>query len=73
MSKKSRKKRIRDGSTSMQSASSSQSSVNPRQKWIRTKDDFQPDYTYVIEDLKRIGILAGSFVTLLIVLSLFLR
>jgi hypothetical protein len=34
--------------------------------------DFNPDYAYVIKDLKRIGILAGSFFTLLIVLSFFL-
>lgn len=35
--------------------------------------DFNPDYSYVISDLKRIGILAGSFITILVVLSLFLR
>lgn len=34
---------------------------------------FNPDYTYVIEDLKRIGVLAGSFIVILIVLSFFLR
>lgn len=34
---------------------------------------FNPDYTYVVEDLKRIGILAGSFIGILIVLSFFLR
>lgn len=31
--------------------------------------DFNPDYTYVRNDLKRIGILAGSFFALLIALS----
>lgn len=35
--------------------------------------EFNPDYTYVIADLKRIGILAGSFITILVVLSFFLR
>jgi hypothetical protein len=35
--------------------------------------DFNPDYTYVLEDLKRIGILAGTFIALLIILSFFLR
>lgn len=35
--------------------------------------DFNPDYSYVISDLKRIGILAGSFIAILVVLSFFLR
>ncbi len=34
---------------------------------------FNPDYSYVKKDLRRIGILAGSFVLVLIVLSFFLR
>ncbi len=34
---------------------------------------FEPDYSYVIQDLKRIGLLAGIFVSLLIALSFFLR
>ena len=32
-------------------------------------DEFDPDYSYVIKDLKRIGILAGLFFALLIGLS----
>jgi hypothetical protein len=39
----------------------------------RGRRDFNPDYTYVIKDLKRIGVLAGSFISLLIILSFFLR
>ncbi|MDD5468544.1 MAG: hypothetical protein PHS96_12140 [Anaerolineales bacterium] len=35
--------------------------------------EFNPDYTPVIKDLKRIGALAGSFILLLVVLSFFLR
>jgi len=35
--------------------------------------EFKPDYSYVISDLKRIGILAGSFFVILVVLSFFLR
>ncbi|PKO10032.1 MAG: hypothetical protein CVU40_07410 [Chloroflexi bacterium HGW-Chloroflexi-2] len=35
--------------------------------------DFNPDYSYVVKDLKRIGILAGSFIGVLIVLTFFLR
>jgi hypothetical protein len=36
-------------------------------------EDFDPDYTYVVKDLRRIGILAGSFLTILVILSFFLR
>ena len=35
--------------------------------------EFKPDYSYVRSDLKRIGILAGSFFVILVVLSFFLR
>jgi len=35
--------------------------------------EFKPDYTYVKKDLKRIGIIAGSFFGILIVLSFFLK
>ena len=35
--------------------------------------EFNPDYSYVVKDLKRIGILAGVFFSALIILSIFLR
>jgi hypothetical protein len=35
--------------------------------------EFNPDYTPVIKDLKRIGVLAGSFFVILVALSFFLR
>jgi hypothetical protein len=35
--------------------------------------EFNPDYHLVIQDLKKIGILAVSFISLLVVLSFFLR
>jgi len=38
-----------------------------------TTSEFSPDYSYVKKDLKRIGILAGSFFVILVVLSFFLR
>lgn len=31
--------------------------------------EFNPDYSHVIKDLKQIGILAGSFIVVLVVLS----
>lgn len=34
---------------------------------------FNPDYSYVIKDLRRIGVLAGSFIAILVILSFFLR
>jgi hypothetical protein len=34
--------------------------------------EFNPDYTYIKSDLKRIGVLAGSFFALLIILSFIL-
>jgi hypothetical protein len=35
--------------------------------------EFNPDYSYVVKDLKRIGTLAGSFFVILVVLSFFLN
>ncbi|NTW12275.1 MAG: hypothetical protein HGA30_03080 [Anaerolineales bacterium] len=38
-----------------------------------SRNEFNPDYSYVKKDLTRIGILAGSFIALLIVISFFLK
>ncbi|MEW5939698.1 MAG: hypothetical protein AB1750_08565 [Chloroflexota bacterium] len=38
----------------------------------QTVTEFNPDYTYVKRDLKRIGLLAGTFFILLIALSFIL-
>jgi hypothetical protein len=35
--------------------------------------EFNPDYTYVKRDLGRIGVLAASFVVVLVVLSFFIK
>ena len=35
--------------------------------------EFNPDYTYIRRDLSRIGVLAGGFFVVLIVLSFILR
>jgi hypothetical protein len=37
------------------------------------KFEFNPDYSMVKKDLRRIGILAGFFITVLVVLSFFLK
>jgi len=34
---------------------------------------FNPDYHFVIRDVRRVGILAGSFIAILVVLSFFLH
>jgi hypothetical protein len=38
---------------------------------VITRDEFNPDYSTIKRDLKRIGILAASFITVLVVLSFF--
>lgn len=38
-----------------------------------SRTEFNPDYSAVKKDLARIGMLAGFFITVLIVLSFFLR
>ena len=35
--------------------------------------EFNPDYTYVKRDLTRIGILAGTFFAVLVILSFFIK
>ncbi|MBT3323203.1 MAG: hypothetical protein HN392_13045 [Anaerolineae bacterium] len=35
----------------------------------RTAEEFNPDYTEIKTDLKRIALLAGMFLTILIILS----
>jgi hypothetical protein len=60
------KRQVRRTSTTTQSTSSSVVSGNGARASDR---EFNPDYGYVISDLRRIGILAGSFFILLIVLA----
>jgi hypothetical protein len=38
-----------------------------------SRTEFNPDYTHVKRDLGRIGVLAGSFFAILIVLSFFIK
>ena len=48
--------------------------ATPKTTSVRAStSEFSPDYSYVKKDLKRIGILAGSFFVILVVLSFFLR
>jgi hypothetical protein len=40
---------------------------------ITSQPAFNPDYSYVSKDLRRIGLLAGTFISILVILSFFLR
>lgn len=40
---------------------------------VSYSQEFNPDYSVVISDLKRIGIMAGSGIVVLVVLSFFLH
>jgi hypothetical protein len=63
MSKK--RKRKTQTETEKNQSSSSVSKSSPRNR----PDAFDPDYSYVKKDLRTIGILAGIFITILVVLS----
>ncbi|TET86094.1 MAG: hypothetical protein E3J37_00390 [Anaerolineales bacterium] len=74
MSKRRRKKRDRRPNlppNTLRAAASTR--VKEPLSSFQARYDFNPDYSYVVKDLKRIGALAGSFIFLLIVLSFFLR
>jgi hypothetical protein len=47
-------------------------SPKPIKKTARSEREFNPDYTEIKNDLKRIGLLAGMFLAVLIVLSFIL-
>jgi len=44
-----------------------------RRNPVSSTFEFNPDYTPVVKDLKRIGILAGSFLVILVALSFILN
>ena len=74
MSKKSKKKRIRQPSVPQVSTSEpDKPTLSSRAQRSAAERDFQPDYSYVKKDLKRIALIAGSFVIILIILSFYLR
>jgi len=63
------KKKKRQVRQSPQTGDQNRKSISPQS----SRDDFNPDYTYVIKDLRRIGILAGTFLSILVILAFFLR
>jgi Rod binding domain-containing protein len=69
MSKKSKKRQSRKKRTT----SSSVNDATVNSEHTKTYNSgFDPDYSQTIKDLKRIGILAGTFIAFLVVLSFFL-
>ena len=69
MSKKNKRQTRRVGSTVVESAPLTNSGSTSR----GGDRDFKPDYSYVMKDLKLIGLLAGTFFAILIALSFFLK
>ncbi len=47
--------------------------IKTHEKKSTKPTEFDPDYSDVIKDLKRIGILAATFVTLLVVISFIIK
>jgi hypothetical protein len=72
MSKKSKKRSVSSASKSAVKAASTgvETAASTSKKGSY---EFNPDYSYVKKDLRRIGALAGSFFIVLVVLSFFLR
>ena len=68
MSKKRKRQARRKKSTRSQSTSTSVAASRS----ARLRREFNPDYTYVIQDLRRIALLAGTFLVILVILSFFL-
>jgi hypothetical protein len=69
VSKKTTKRKMRkETATVLPTATPAVSAASPGRTY-----EFNPDYSYVIKDLRRIGILAGSFLGVLVILAFILR
>ena len=66
MARKSKRQSRRSGAATRLTPSAAISST-------LSEREFNPDYSQTIKDLRRIGILAGTFITILIALAFFLR
>lgn len=73
MSKKRKSKKKRRPNVPIAADMKAKDSADARVAKLRASRDFNPDYSHVIKDLKRIGILAGSLIGLLIILSFILK
>jgi len=76
MSKKTKKQVRKGNATTIQNAQPTPSvtaTAAPVSAARIAEKEFNPDYSPVIKDLKRIGALAGTFILILVALSFFLR
>jgi hypothetical protein len=69
----SKKQKRRVASPAVTRETTLKSTSAPAASRYSSSSEFNPDYSHVVKDLKRIGLLAGSFIVILIVLSFFLR
>ena len=69
-----RQVRSYNGTASPSTAPTQASTSAPRRSSFAraAETEFNPDYTYVKKDLKRIGILSASFFSILIILAIIL-
>ncbi len=76
MSKKTKRQSRRSSASAprtSQAVSNGASAQAGRGGSLTYEREFSPDYSQTIKDLRRIGVLAGTFFTILIILSFFLR
>lgn len=69
---KKNKRQTRKPSAATRSVSNS-TSTSAVASSLSAEREFNPDYSNTIKDLRRIGILAGTFISILVILSFFLR
>lgn len=73
MSKKyKRKARKASAASTVSGEASAPANVTSRSTGA-SQQAFNPDYTYVTKDLRRIGLLAGTFISILVIMTFFLR
>ena len=70
MGKKTKKRQSRKKRAASRTTATTSPAANTQPK---SESGFNPDYTETIKDLKRIGILAGTFFIILLGLSFFLN
>lgn len=68
MAKKSKRQSRRPESANRTSPAAAAAAVT-----VQSEREFNPDYSNTIKDLRRIGILAGTFISFLVILAFFLR
>lgn len=66
-------KKVKRSTSVNKPKAASQAKVTAAAPARKSSGEFNPDYSYVVKDLKRIGVLASSFFVVLIVLAIFLR